>query len=274
MLGFFDFIEEPENLEVGVDKIQGKDVTLAELTSAALTDVGRRRPNNEDALISLPEHGVFCVADGMGGQAEGEVASQAVVDAYRRVFDAADERGKNGVVYDSRELSSRAMQEACRWIFDRSQARGTQGSGTTAVTLVFGDHPLQGAMIQHAGDSRVYRFRGRTLELCTTDHSVAALAGVADEASLPAMFRGMVTRAVGVQETVEIEETGVDVRCGDLFLVCSDGLTRMIPDLEIARILEKSDRSDMGKIAQKLVDRANEEGGDDNISVILVAIPA
>ncbi len=249
-------------------------MTLSDLQSAALTDVGRRRPNNEDALIALPEYGVFCVADGMGGQAEGEVASKAVVDSYQSTFDAAKEKGQNGIVLSKSELSSLAIQDACRWIYTRSLTQGTQGSGTTSVSLVFKDSPLEGATVQHAGDSRIYRFRARSLEQVTTDHSVATLAGVADESALPAMFRGMVTRAVGVQESVELEEADVDVRPGDVFLLCSDGLTRMLSDLEIARILEGLDSVNIDEIAKKLVDRANEEGGDDNISVILVALPS
>ena len=242
------------------------------METAAITDVGLRRPNNEDAVIELPEVGVFCVADGMGGQEEGEVASKAVVDSLESAFSKVKKADSNGMILDRNLLSCQAIEEAGRWIFTRSHANGSPGTGTTAIALVFNKDPLEGATSWHAGDSRLYRYRGGELVLCTRDHSVAALAGVSDENALPAMFRGMVTRAVGVQETVELEKTDIDVREDDIFLLCSDGLTRMLSDELIGDILSTYKPSKLSELAKDLVDQANRLGGEDNISVILVAV--
>jgi protein phosphatase len=242
------------------------------LETAAVTDIGLRRANNEDAVLQLPDLGVFCVADGMGGQEEGEVASKAVVDTLEHAFSHVPKAQKNGMVLDKNLLSCQAIEEAGRWIYDRSNENGSPGTGTTAIALVFDQDPLEGATSWHAGDSRLYRYRNGDLVLCTRDHSVAALAGVSDENALPAMFRGMVTRAVGVQETVELEKTEIDVQKGDIFLLCSDGLTRMLSDSHIADILSTFKPSQASSLARDLVNEANRLGGEDNISVILVAV--
>ena len=115
------------------------------LETAAITDVGLRRPNNEDAVLELPEMGVFCVADGMGGQEEGEVASKAVVDQLESAFANVGKASDNGLILDKNLLSCQAIEEAGRWIFTRSHANGSPGTGTTAIALVFDKDPLQGA---------------------------------------------------------------------------------------------------------------------------------
>jgi hypothetical protein len=125
-------------------------------------------------------------------------------------------------------------------------------------------------MILHAGDSRAYRLRGDSMKRLSRDHSLAAEAGVEDETRLGPMFQSMVTRAVGVQLTVEMEETDVDVRSGDLFLLCSDGLTRMLPDNVLSVLLAENRNLPLDGLAQLLVDEANDNGGLDNVTVLLI----
>lgn len=244
------------------------------LESAELTDMGRRRRNNEDAVLRLSEHGLFCVADGMGGAAAGELASQAAVNALRRGFlelpvEAPAYPGLNTRV----RLTSHLLDEASRWIRGRAEEMGVSGTGTTAVVLLFDAwHPTQGVCL-HAGDSRVYVYRDGRFKQVTRDHSVAAAAGVSDEKSLPAFFRGVVTRAVGLDEHVDLELTPVEVHPGDLFLLCSDGLTKMLTDAAIAKLLKKQlGTTGLDTLVQHLVDAANAAGGEDNVSVVLVRV--
>ncbi|MBN1669504.1 MAG: protein phosphatase 2C domain-containing protein [Kiritimatiellae bacterium] len=242
------------------------------LSSTELSDVGRKRKNNEDATLRLPEHGVFCVADGMGGALAGEVASQAAVTAVREEFEALASPGTIHTAAVKGELVARALNRASRFIKQRSDERGVAGTGTTAVVLVFDAVSPRRAMALHAGDSRAYRFHRGKLRQLTRDHSIAESTGARSEDALPQMFRGMVTRSIGTRETVELEETPVDVEAGALFLLCSDGLSRMLPDRAISRLLRRHSDMQLGDLAQLLVEQANRAGGDDNISVVLVRV--
>ena len=240
------------------------------LTSAELTDIGLRRNNNEDALLRLPEQGVFCVADGMGGVQDGEVASQAAVDALRQAFTESSDAPFALTAKASARLIARALNSASQWIQVRADERGLTGSGSTAVVLAFDRITPSRALVLHAGDSRAYRYREDTLVQLSADHSVAAAAGLADERDLPAIFRGVITRAVGLEATVELEETAVDVQPNDLFLLCSDGLSKMIPDRLIQDLLQKHASDPLDTLARLLVDEALQAGGEDNVSALLV----
>jgi len=248
------------------------------LDSAELTDVGRRRKNNEDALLRLPGAGVFCVADGMGGVQGGAIASQAAVDALREAFTDSAEAPFALTAKASARLIARALNSASRWIKERADERGFAGSGSTAVVLAFDRITPSQALVLHAGDSRAYRYRADTLAQLSADHSVAAAAGLADDRDLPAIFRGVITRAVGLEATVELEETALDVQPDDLFLLCSDGLTKMVPDKLIQKLLNQNADGPLDALAQALVNEALQAGGEDNVSVILVraagALPA
>ena len=244
------------------------------LTSADLTDVGRRRKNNEDSLIRLPESGVFCVADGMGGVQGGEVASKATVDALQEMFTASPDAPYAVTARASASLVARAINKASQWIRARSEERGMIGTGSTAVVLVFDRVTPSQALILHAGDSRAYRFREDKLVQLSADHSVAAAAGLPDDKNLPAMFRGVITRAVGLENTVQLELTPTDVMAGDLFLLCSDGLNKMVGDKALLKLLKKHHGDDNQAVARVLVDEALRAGGEDNVSVVLVRVAA
>ncbi|MEI6515075.1 MAG: protein phosphatase 2C domain-containing protein [bacterium] len=244
------------------------------LFSAELSDVGHRRKNNEDSLVSLPEYGVFCVADGMGGVQGGEVASKASVDALEKEFTESPDAAYAVTADASAKLVERALNSASNWIKERAEGLGLSGTGSTAVVLVFDRvTPSQGLAL-HAGDSRAYRLRGDKLIQLTTDHSVAAAAGLPDDSSLPAMFRGVITRAVGLDRQVQLEATAFDVMPGDIFLLCSDGLSKMVSDRRIQKLLRKHAADSLPDVAKVLVDEALEEGGDDNVSVVLIRVAA
>ncbi len=244
------------------------------LSSAELSDVGHRRKNNEDSLVSLPEAGVFCVADGMGGVQGGEVASKASVDALKKEFTESPDVGFAITADASAKLVERALNSASAWIKERAEGLGLNGTGSTAVVVVFDRvTPSQGIAL-HAGDSRAYRLRGDKLVQLTTDHSVAAAAGLPDDSSLPAMFRGVITRAVGLDRQVQLEATAFDVMPDDIFLLCSDGLSKMVSDRRIQKLLRKHAGDPLPDAAKVLVDEALQEGGEDNVSVVLIRVSA
>ena len=241
------------------------------LACAAVTDQGRKRKNNEDAYGVYSQHGVFCVADGMGGAEDGEIASQAAVEAVATMLQQFRPEQPLALAAMQAWLA-RSMNEVSAWIYNRSEERGSRGTGTTFVGVCC-DPEKPGSMLAlHAGDSRAYRIRKREITQITGDHSAAALAGVRDERELNPMFRGMVMRAVGVQATVELERTPFDAAEGDFVLLCSDGLTRMVEDKAICDIVRKAKAVEAA--AQALVEAANRNGGADNVTVVLIRVGA
>jgi PPM family protein phosphatase len=239
------------------------------LSSFALTDVGHKRKNNEDAYQMFPEHGVFIVADGMGGAEDGEVASKAIVDELTMTLKGFD---------PAQPLTCSAMQawvchavnEASAWILKRSNDRNKAGTGSTFVGVCFDPEHPDRAVALHAGDSRVYRVRGGEILQVTRDHSLANAAGITDERELNPKFRGVILRAVGLAVTTEVEATPFDVAEGDTVIVCSDGLSKMIEDAAIAQIVEQE--GDLEASVRKLIDAALTHGGKDNVTVIEVKV--
>lgn len=248
------------------------NVHFAYLSSAELTDIGRRRKNNEDSMISLSESGVFCVADGMGGVQGGEVASKAVVDALRKAFLELPEAAFAVTAEGSATVFELALNEASRWIKNRADAWGIHGTGSTVVGLVFDRVMPSKGIVLHAGDSRAYRLRDGNLEQLTTDHSIAAAAGLSDDSTLPPMFRGVITHAVGLDQKVSLESAHFDVAAGDIFLLCSDGLDKMLSDHRIRKIIRRHQFDALEQIAKCLVDEAVHAGGDDNVTVIVIRV--
>jgi serine/threonine protein phosphatase PrpC len=239
---------------------------------SALTDTGRKRAQNEDAILALPEHGVFGVADGMGGARHGALASRTVIDAVRRRL---EDSGRTEQTASSRRLPAvrDAMVHANREIFDLASRTHSPGMGSTTVMLVIEDEvPLRGTIL-NVGDSRAYRFRDGSLEQLTKDHSLAAEAGLPNRAALPAAFRNIITRAVGIALDLEIDAVTIDIRPDDVLLLCSDGLYGMVPDSDLGRIIAEEGRHTTDQLASRLVHRANLNGGADNISVVVIRFP-
>lgn len=244
----------------------------------ALSDVGRKREQNEDSFMTLPERGVVAVCDGMGGHKAGEVASRAAVDALEKIM-AVEPPGED-YLPDSlgKELSPsirnliRGVRLANRRIFRASaQAVKMRGMGTTVVAGVF--TPGQFA-ICHVGDSRCYLLRDSVIRRLTVDHSwmeelIASGELKAEEAqNFP--DRNFITRALGIRPAVKVDISLEPVKTGDVYLFCSDGLSGMITDDEILEILLA--HSNLEKAAAALIERANANGGDDNVTVVLVRV--
>ncbi|WP_406672097.1 Stp1/IreP family PP2C-type Ser/Thr phosphatase, partial [Natronospira sp.] len=234
------------------------------LTAAGRTDTGRKRPHNEDAIRLEPGLGLLVLADGMGGYSAGEVASQIAVDTVVSTVRNASplERGDR--------LLEEAFQKANRSILDTARSDPErQGMGTTIVACLFRRRRVT---IGHVGDSRAYRLRRGRMEQLTTDHSLNQ--ELLDRGYYTRMEarragnRHVITRALGVRESVDVSLREESVAEGDLFMLCSDGLTDMMDDHSIRYALESRSGA-LEELADSLVDRANELGGRDNISVIL-----
>jgi serine/threonine protein phosphatase PrpC len=228
--------------------------------AAWLTDTGRRRARNEDAYVFEPP--LFAIADGMGGARAGEVAAGLAAAVLK------DDRT---AVNDEASLEAR-IAEANRQVWERSVADPqTAGMGTT-VTVAFVDAPAARIVFGHVGDSRAYRLRRDELEQVTTDHSLVAelvQSGVlTPEEAERHPQRSAITRAVGTERAIEADVFSIAGEAGDLFLLCSDGLTDMLSEGEIADTLVTAERDPEGA-AQALVDAANAHGGEDNITVVL-----
>ncbi len=241
---------------------------FAHLSSASHTDIGCKRPRNEDSILALPEYGIFCVADGMGGAKGGEMASKALTEALRKTFVQRNDR--EAPLELTRARIMQAVRNAGRSIQKEASKRGFHGAGTTVVALAFDARDPAKAAAFHAGDSRLYLFRNNTLRQITTDHSFAVAVGYADPSILPAMFRNLVTRAIGLDDYTELEETPCEIKPQDLLLLCSDGLTNMLPDTQISTILTEHSQKNLDVRAKTLIEQANQAGGMDNVSVVLV----
>lgn len=240
--------------------------------SSAL-DVGRARHNNEDAVLIDPSLGLCILADGMGGYNAGEVASdmatRAMRDTFRQWLLGLTQAPAEAEV--ARALVA-AAQEANRQVFTAANTVAAYaGMGTTLVAAVF---ERQHVWIGHLGDSRAYRLRNGRLGQLTRDHSLLQEqvdAGLlTQEEAAYALHRNLVTRAIGVEPQVVLEVHPHDVKAGDTILLCSDGLSDMLSDTQIAQVLQINNSLD--EQAAALVEAANAAGGRDNISVILAKL--
>jgi len=250
----------------------GEEKAGLKIESAGLTDIGRRRTHNEDAIFLSDEAGLYLVADGMGGHACGEVASSMAIETVSAKFIASD-REKPSL------LLKETIQEANGRIFDYSKERvnppeGTEtltGYGTMGTTIVALAISGETAAIANVGDSRAYRLRNGCLELLTRDHTLASLQppnGKAPLAAIPSKLKHILTRALGVEAKVEVDLREEAVRRDDLFLLCSDGLTNLVSDARIEEIL--SSLASIQSASEALIKEANQNEGKDNISCVLV----
>jgi serine/threonine protein phosphatase PrpC len=239
---------------------------MTSLRAGAATDVGRVRANNQDQLLVAEP--LFAVADGMGGHAAGEVASETALDALHRVFAATETRSPESV--------RSAVRSANRAVWDAAESREElRGMGTTltGVALVPSDDGEVVAVV-NVGDSRTYRMRAGELTQITADHSlVAELVAegrIRPEEAETHPQRHVLTRALGVYPDVDVDLLTFEPRVGDRYLLCSDGLSREVTDAQVASVLRRLDNPQ--DAARELVDMARENGGSDNITVVLVDI--
>lgn len=236
-------------------------MTLRASETTSLTDSGRIRPDNEDSLFVREP--VFVVADGMGGARAGEVASQVAVEAFEEGLPRAG---------TAEERLTEVVQEANRRIHALSRAQEErQGMGTTLTAAMLEDSTIA---IAHVGDSRAYLFRQGELHRLTQDHSLVAelvrRGKLTEEQAEEHPQRSIITRALGIEPSVEVDTWSYPARDGDVLLLCSDGLTSMLSEEQIVSVL--GSHPDLSSMARALVRSANEAGGRDNITVILTRL--
>ncbi len=247
----------------------------------AKSDIGRRRPHNEDCFAADASLGLYVVCDGMGGGNAGEVASQMAIETIvAHTRSAAKETGTDDAAPDDPNLSratnqlTHAIRAANAKVFRASWEQPKYaGMGTTVVAARLSGRMLS---VAHVGDSRVYLMRQGDIQALTVDHSwvaeQVAQGYMTEEEAERSPRRNIVTRALGVESTVEIEATELPVFQGDLLLLCSDGLTRGVGRDDILKILKQG--GDLCEKTDRLISLANDAGGDDNITVMLVTVEA
>lgn len=244
---------------------------LVHYSAAAASDRGRKRSNNEDAFGYSVEHGVYVVCDGMGGAAAGEVASSLAVDEVMRLLTSRGERESISVVIE------RAVNTANEVIFSRSQSNPRlNGMGTTLIAMVAEERRIQ---VLNVGDSRCYRLRANHLEQISQDHSLVEEqvreGRMTHAEAVRSPMRNVITRALGTQSQVTADVFDLEAEPGDLFLLCSDGLTRELEEMKIEALLSAENSPGeipLEDLCKRLVKAANDAGGGDNITCLLVQV--
>lgn len=242
------------------------------------TNVGMKRDHNEDSYLLVPDVSLFIVADGMGGHAGGEMASGISVRTVEREVRKRTNLVDPNVTHEGAierspvaKLLSDALREACNAVFQKSQqVRELQGMGTTTTSILFHDRH---AFVAHVGDSRAYLIReGRILQL-SEDHSLVneqLKAGLITEAQArQSRFKNIITRSVGFDADVEVDMIAVEVKAGDAYMMCSDGLCNLVTDPEMCDVI--SDNF-LHRVPEILIDMANSRGGDDNCTVVVAYV--
>ena len=247
------------------------------VATALLTDMGRVRTNNEDAVTEDPELGLLVLADGMGGYNAGEVASgiatKTIPEVVRREWKAVAKADGAAAPSAQALLLKKAVEEAHQIIYQTAQSQPQcAGMGTTVVVVLLHNNRMS---IAHVGDSRLYRYRFSKLEQVTRDHSLqeelVARGHYSREEAAVMVRKNIVTRALGVEPTVDVELNEAKVEVGDTLLLCSDGLTDMVTDEQIGISLRRNG-DDLAGAARDLVEQALHGGGKDNVSVVLARV--
>jgi protein phosphatase len=248
------------------------------ISADAQSDVGRKRKGNEDALCLNDEQRLYVVADGMGGHAAGEVASRVAVDAIAEFVELTGGNQEitwpfgldDTISYEGNRLKTAVRHANTRVIEATRESAEYEGMATTvAAVLVDGDI----ANLAHVGDSRIYLWNGESIEQLTRDHSWVneqiENGAISPEQARSHPLRNVVTRALGGRADLVVDIQSRRMAPGDMLLLCSDGLTTMVPDDGIARILRESE-GDVARATTALISEANERGGEDNITVVLL----
>jgi protein phosphatase len=247
-----------------------------QVSARGLTDVGRRRDHNEDAYLVDEDLGLYVVADGMGGHAGGGTASRLAVDTIQSVVRIARQRDPtlfgSGAPVDASgvpDVLRQAVEEACAVIFRAAQSDPELGGMGTTVTAVAVDG--RSAFLAHVGDSRCYLVREGRIYQVSDDHSLVneqlKAGAISAEEAKHSRFKNIITRSVGFEESVQVDLMGLELQGGDALVVCCDGLSNLVDDPEI---LELVSTTPPDETPARLVALANDRGGDDNITVIVI----
>lgn len=243
------------------------------VSASARSDVGRARATNEDFFAIQPDHQLYLVADGMGGHGNGEVASRlATISVCESIAEAPKSGwGRESAVEPVQQTLREALETANKAVF-KAVAEDSEltGMGATMVAMMFLDHQ---AVVAHVGDSRIYRLRSGRFDQLTEDHTWVGQQVAAGELSLEEArshpFRNVVTRALGGEANLEVELASHSIELGDVYLLCTDGLTTVLEDDEIRSIVAEGD--ELEATCGALIEAANDRGGPDNVTVMLVS---
>jgi protein phosphatase len=237
------------------------------------TDIGQKRSQNQDSFAVVPELGLFIVADGMGGHRGGETASSMVVELVPKYVQGAQSKAPE---WNPRAVITSAIQHANAAIYARAaEEAGLLGMGTTTTCLLFKNDLLT---IGHVGDSRCYYLRSDGIWQATRDHSLVQeklRAGLITREEMKTdRMKNVITRSVGFEQEVAVEIYEMKIQPGDIFLVCSDGLSGLLDDPDLLEVVQENlvQKDDIDLAVKKLIEEANSRGGDDNITVVVVQI--
>jgi serine/threonine protein phosphatase PrpC len=246
--------------------------------ASGLTDVGLQRDHNEDSYAVLAEYDLFIVADGMGGHRAGDVASRLATDSIADFFRSTAQEDATWPFHFDTSLSEdenrlvTGIRVANRRIFERSiRSRDCAGMGTTVVGALY-SRKKNRLFVGHVGDSRAYRVRNTQIQQLTRDHSLIndyllAMPELTEEqrAELP---KNVITRALGIQDSVAVDLVSDEPQLGDVYLLCSDGLSGMLTDDQILGVV--SSNPETFEACRRLIQKANENGGEDNITALVI----
>jgi protein phosphatase len=244
---------------------------------AAKTDVGMKRTHNEDYFSLIEDEQLFIVADGMGGHASGEVASKMAADAVSEFYQRTKDEDATWPYKMDRQLSYIENRLVCgiklanyRIFEAASRDLRYKGMGTTIVAALINGEKIY---IAHVGDSRAYRLRNGAIQQITRDHSLLedykdAKPDMTEEEQRNFPHKNVITRALGMRDSVQVDIKHEPIQDGDIFLLCSDGLSGMVEDPQILHIISSS--GDLERAVAELVDQANRAGGTDNITALLL----
>jgi serine/threonine protein phosphatase PrpC len=247
---------------------------------ATASDAGRVRKGNEDAFLANPALGIFAVADGMGGHASGEIASRLAVDSLREsIAHAVKEissplsEDQTAVVSSPANVLVNGIRSANVRIYKSSLEKDEyKGMGTTLVAVYFAN---SSAIVAHVGDSRLYQLRGQSIKQITEDHSLVweqyRQGLITKEVLSSSPHKNIITRALGLQPTIDVEVQELGMQPGDFLILCSDGLSDLVPDEEMLAVV-KEVSGDLHRACGDLIRLANLRGGKDNITVLLIQI--
>jgi serine/threonine protein phosphatase PrpC len=247
---------------------------------AAASDMGRVRKNNEDSFLADPVLGIFAVADGMGGHASGEVASRLAIESLQESIarvgkekEATLSEDSTAVLSSPANLMVNGIRLANQRIYKASQEnREYKGMGTTLVAVFFS---TSSPIVAHVGDSRLYHLRDQGIRQVTEDHSWVweqyKQGLIAKDALAASPHKNIVTRALGIQPTIDVDIQELEVQQGDFLLLCSDGLSDLVRDEEMLGVVSQNSE-DLNGNCNNLIHLANFRGGKDNITVLLIHI--
>ncbi|PIS03021.1 MAG: serine/threonine-protein phosphatase [Chlamydiae bacterium CG10_big_fil_rev_8_21_14_0_10_42_34] len=237
------------------------------LNSFGLSDIGLSRANNEDVWVALPEIGFFALADGMGGHQGGEIAAREAVEHLVKTIKKVKCDDCLELIIELRH----AIEKANQWVYKLGKkTENLNGMGTTLCCLIWAKDVI---VYAHVGDSRIYRYRNKKLELLTQDHSLLAKwLKTGKESSTPFPYKNVITRSIGTTQKANPEIAICPHEPNDLFFLCSDGLSDVLSVEEIEKIIHAS--PDLQTTSERLIEKAKIKGSSDNITILMVHAPS